>query len=134
MHFLRRSVRKSKLERVRNEEIRQMMQEERTALDRTEIRKLKLFVHLMRMPRDRRPVKIHTQISVGRRRGNDIGHSRMASQRQWRRGGWMQKKHKTGRFAEENWEGGRPTYKPIYIRCNMYEAMISNLRLRKPKL
>jgi hypothetical protein len=49
-------------------------------------------------------------------RGDDIsGHGGMASQRQWKKGGWLQKTHRNGFFGEENWEGGGPQYKPIWI-------------------
>jgi hypothetical protein len=40
---------------------------EETILDRIEIKKLKLFVHLMRMPQERWLAKIHPWISLGRR-------------------------------------------------------------------
>jgi hypothetical protein len=49
MDYLRRSARKSKLERVPNEEIRRIMQSEETVLDRTEARKLRWFWHVTRM-------------------------------------------------------------------------------------
>jgi hypothetical protein len=53
MDYLRRSARKSKLERFPNEEIRRIMQAEETVLDRIEARKLRWFGHVMRMPEER---------------------------------------------------------------------------------
>jgi hypothetical protein len=41
---------------------------EETVLDRIEIRKLKWFGHLMRMPKERWPAKTHTWIPAGRRK------------------------------------------------------------------
>jgi hypothetical protein len=54
-----RSARKSKLERVPNEEIRRIMQTEETVLDRIEAIKLRWFGHVMRMPEERWPAIIH---------------------------------------------------------------------------
>jgi hypothetical protein len=31
------------------------------------------------------------------------------------KGGWVQKNSRTGHFGEENWEGGGPPFKPVYI-------------------
>jgi hypothetical protein len=42
-------------------------------------------------------------------------HGWIASQRQWKKGGWVQKANRTGYFGEENWEGDGPPYKPTYI-------------------
>jgi hypothetical protein len=60
MDYLRCSARKSKLERVPNNEIRRIMQAEETVLDRTETRKLRWFGHVMRMPEERWPAIIHS--------------------------------------------------------------------------
>jgi hypothetical protein len=46
-----------------------IMQVEETAVDRIEARKLRWFGHLMRMPEERRPTKIHSWIPAGRREG-----------------------------------------------------------------
>jgi hypothetical protein len=62
------SARKSKLERVPNEEIRRIMQAEETVLDRIEARRLRWFGHVMRMPKERWPAIIHLQIPLGRRK------------------------------------------------------------------
>jgi hypothetical protein len=55
MDCLRRSARKSKLERVPSEEIRRVMQAEETALHRIEARKLRWFGQVMRIPEKRWP-------------------------------------------------------------------------------
>jgi hypothetical protein len=85
MDYLRRSARKLKMQRVPKEEIRRIMQAEETVLDRIEIRRLRWFGHVMRMPEERWPAIIHSWISVGRRDDLD-SHGRMASQRQWKKG------------------------------------------------
>jgi hypothetical protein len=53
MDYLRRSARKSKLERVRDEEIKLKMQAGETVLGRIEIRNLKWFGYVVRMPEER---------------------------------------------------------------------------------
>jgi hypothetical protein len=68
MEYLRCSARKSKLERVPNEEYRRIMQAEETVLDRIESRKLRWFRHVMRMPEERWPAIIHSWIPLGRRK------------------------------------------------------------------
>jgi hypothetical protein len=68
MDYLRRSARKSKSDRVPNEEIRRIMQAEKTVLDRTEARKLRRFGHVMRMPEERWPAIIPSWIAPGRRK------------------------------------------------------------------
>jgi hypothetical protein len=55
-------LRKSKLERVPDEEIRTVMQAEKTVLDRREARKLRWFGHVMKMPEGRWPAIIHSWI------------------------------------------------------------------------
>jgi hypothetical protein len=50
-------------------EIMRIMQTEETVLDRTEARKLRWFVHVMRMPEERWPAIIHSWIPQGRRKG-----------------------------------------------------------------
>jgi hypothetical protein len=79
MDYLRRSARKSKLERVPDEEIRRIMQAEETVLDRTEARNLRWFGHVMRMPEERWPAIIHSWIPPGRRK-------RGRRRRSWRDG------------------------------------------------
>jgi hypothetical protein len=85
--YLRCSARKSKLERVPNEEIRRITQAEETVLDRTEARKLRWFGHVMRMPKEIWPAIIHSWIPP-RRRDDLDGHGGTASQRQRKKGGW----------------------------------------------
>jgi hypothetical protein len=65
------------LERVSNEEIRRIMQAEETVLDRTEARKLRWFVYVMRMPEEGWPAIFHSWIPPGRRK---MGHPK----RSWR--------------------------------------------------
>jgi hypothetical protein len=61
------------------------MQSEETVLDKTEIRKIRLFGHVMRIPEERWPAKIHPWIPAGRRKRDDLGgHGWTASQRQRR--------------------------------------------------
>jgi hypothetical protein len=68
MEYVRRSARKSKLERVPSEEIRRIMQAEEIVLDRIEARKLRWFGHVMRLPEERWPATIHSWIPPRRRK------------------------------------------------------------------
>jgi hypothetical protein len=68
MDYLQRSSRKSKLERVSNEEIWRIMQAEETVLDRIEARKLRWFEHVKRMPEERWPATNHSRILPGKRK------------------------------------------------------------------
>jgi hypothetical protein len=68
MDYLRRNVRKSKLETVPSKEIRIIMQAEETVLDRIEARNLIWFGHVMRTPEERWPAIIHSWIPSGRRK------------------------------------------------------------------
>jgi hypothetical protein len=65
MKYLRSSVRKSKFKTVPNKEIRKVMQAEETVLDRIEIRILRWFGHVVRMPEERWPAIIHSWIPSG---------------------------------------------------------------------
>jgi hypothetical protein len=88
-------------------------------LDRIKARKLRWLGHVMRMPEERWPAIIHSWIPAGRR--DDLGgHGGMASQRQWKKGGWGEKTHRTGYFGGEDREGGGEPYKPIYIYIYIY--------------
>jgi hypothetical protein len=60
MDYLRRSAKKSKLERFLNQEIRKIMKAEETVLDRIEIRKLRWFGHLMKMPEEKWLARIYS--------------------------------------------------------------------------
>jgi hypothetical protein len=79
MDYLQHSARKSKLERVPNEEMRRIMQAEETVLDKIEARKLRWFGHVMKMPEERWPAMIHSWIPLGRRK-------RGRPRRSWRDG------------------------------------------------
>jgi hypothetical protein len=59
MDYILRSEIKSKLERVPSEEIKRIMQEEETVLDRIQARKLRWFGHVMRIPEEGWPAIIH---------------------------------------------------------------------------
>jgi hypothetical protein len=85
MDYLRRNERKSKLERVLNEEIRRIIQAEETILDRIEARKQRWFGHVIRMPEERWPAIIHSRFPPEEGRGDDlVGHGETASQTQWK--------------------------------------------------
>ncbi|XP_030759773.1 uncharacterized protein LOC115885124 [Sitophilus oryzae] len=60
MDSLRRSARVSKLDRVRNVEIRAKMDATQTIVDRVEQRGLKWFGHLLRMEHQRWPYRIYS--------------------------------------------------------------------------
>jgi hypothetical protein len=104
------------LERVPDEEIRRVMQAEKTVLDRREARKLRWFGHVMKMPEERWPAIIHSWIPVKKEEGTTY-------RRSWRdgvtetmgKGGWGKKTPRTGYFGGEDWEGGGQPYKYIYI-------------------
>ncbi|KAJ4435246.1 hypothetical protein ANN_23824 [Periplaneta americana] len=59
MDYLRRSARVSRLDHIKNEEIRHRMDAEETVLKRIENKSLKWFGHLMRMGEDRWPKQIY---------------------------------------------------------------------------
>ena len=70
MDFFRRSCRRSKLDRVRNETIRAEMNIDRTIIDEIERRQLTWFGHVKRLEDDRWPCKILEWIPpVRRKRG-----------------------------------------------------------------
>ncbi|XP_030759846.1 uncharacterized protein LOC115885173 [Sitophilus oryzae] len=58
MDYLRRSAGVSKMDRITNIEIRHRMNAPETIIDRVEIRGLKWFGHLLRMPEDRWPKRL----------------------------------------------------------------------------
>ncbi|XP_030747709.1 uncharacterized protein LOC115876161 [Sitophilus oryzae] len=68
MDYLRRSARVSKLDRVRNVEIRAKMDATQTIVDRVEQRGLKLFGHLLRMEHQRWPYSIYSWSPPGKRK------------------------------------------------------------------
>jgi len=68
--FWRRAARKSRIERIRNTEIRRMMHAERTIMDEIEHRRLKWYGHVRRMKDGRIPKAVHTwKIERRNRRG-----------------------------------------------------------------
>ncbi|XP_030767708.1 uncharacterized protein LOC115891404 [Sitophilus oryzae] len=69
MDYLRRSARVSKLDRVRNVEIRAKMDATQTIVDRVEQRGLMWFGHLLRMEHQRWPYRIYSWSSGKRKRG-----------------------------------------------------------------
>jgi hypothetical protein len=58
MDFWRRSARKSRKEKVRNDTIREIMQVGKNILEVNEEKRLRWFGHVERMPRNRLPLKI----------------------------------------------------------------------------
>lgn len=66
MDYLRRSAGISKLQRIRNHEIRRRMGAEENVIDRIEKRKLKWFGHLMRMQQQRWPKRLFQWTPAGR--------------------------------------------------------------------
>ncbi|XP_030751261.1 uncharacterized protein LOC115878795 [Sitophilus oryzae] len=68
MYYLRRSARVSKLDRVRNVEIRAKMDATQTIVDRVEQRGLKWFGHLLRMEHQRWPYRIYSWSTPGKRK------------------------------------------------------------------
>jgi hypothetical protein len=106
--YLRRSARKSKLERVPNEETRKIMQAEEMILDRIEARKLRWFGYVIRMPEEGWPAVIHSWIPPGRRKRGRPRRSWRAgvTEAMGKKGGSGQKTPRTGYFGEEDWKGG----------------------------
>ena len=68
MDYLRRSAGVSKLDRVRNVEIRAKMDATQTIVDRVEQRGLKWFGHLLRMEHQRWPYRIYSWSPPGKRK------------------------------------------------------------------
>ncbi|CAG9826201.1 unnamed protein product [Diabrotica balteata] len=68
MDYLRRSAITSRLERKTNESIRNNMNATETVIDRIERRGLKWFEHLLRIPDERWPQKLHRWKPPGRRK------------------------------------------------------------------
>lgn len=68
MDYIRRSAGISRLDRIRNEEIRRRMQAHDTAVDRLERRSLKWFGHLLRMDDQRWPKKLLKWKPPGRKK------------------------------------------------------------------
>ena len=68
MDYLRRSTRRSRIERIRNEEIRKEMSAKETVVERVEKRSLKWFGHMLRMDDERWPKRIFNWKPPGRNR------------------------------------------------------------------
>ena len=68
MDYLRRSARVSRLDHIKNQEIRNRMDAEETVLERIERKGLQWFGHLMRMDEGRWPKQIYEWKPPGRRR------------------------------------------------------------------
>jgi hypothetical protein len=69
MDFLRRSCGISTLDHVRNDRIKEIMDLDKTNIDRVEEKQLVLYGHLQRMSEERWPKKIWEWTPHGRRRG-----------------------------------------------------------------
>ncbi|XP_030748906.1 uncharacterized protein LOC115876990 [Sitophilus oryzae] len=68
MDFLRRSARKSKLEKVRNEEIRRITKKEITIIEEIQKKQLIWYGHVNRMGEERLPKNIMKWIPTGKRK------------------------------------------------------------------
>lgn len=68
MDYLRRSARTSRLQHVTNEVIRDRLHARESVLDRIEIRSLRWFGHLMRMPEHRWPRRMFEWVPPGRKK------------------------------------------------------------------
>ncbi|XP_030761519.1 uncharacterized protein LOC115886486 [Sitophilus oryzae] len=79
MDYLRRSARVSRLQRVRNEEIRNRTSAQETLIQRIEKRGLRWFRHLMRMEDTRWPKRVFKWSPTGR-------HKRGRPRRSWNDG------------------------------------------------
>jgi hypothetical protein len=74
MDYWRRSARKSRRERIRNTVIREMMEVEKTILERMERKQLQWYGHVKRIENDRLPKTIMEWEREGRRRkGRPLG-------------------------------------------------------------
>ena len=83
MDFWRRAARKSRIERIRNTEIRRMMHGERTIMDEIEHRRLKWYGHLQRMTDGRIPKAVHKwKIERRNRRGRPRARGSITFNRQ----------------------------------------------------
>jgi hypothetical protein len=68
MDFWRRSARKSRKEKVRNVTIREIMEVRKNILEVTEVKRLRWFGHVKRMPGNRLPLKVLEWEPEGTRR------------------------------------------------------------------
>ena len=68
MDYLRRSARRSRLERIRNEQIRREMSAEETVIERIEKKSLKWFGHLLRMEETRWAMRIFQWTPPGKQK------------------------------------------------------------------
>lgn len=68
MDGLRRGMRVSRMQHIRNEYIRQEMDAEETVVDRLEAKTLKWYGHVRRMTEERLPVNVLNWIDPGRRK------------------------------------------------------------------
>jgi hypothetical protein len=71
LDFWRRSVRKSRKEKVRNVTIREIMEVGKSILEVTEEKWLRWFGHVKRMPGNRLPLKVLEWEPEGKRRRED---------------------------------------------------------------
>jgi hypothetical protein len=85
MDYWRWSARKSRGERIRNIVIREMMEVEKTILERIEQKQLQWYGHVKRMENDRLPKTTMEWETEGRRRkGTPLGHGWMVLDKVWR--------------------------------------------------
>ncbi|XP_030760716.1 uncharacterized protein LOC115885831 [Sitophilus oryzae] len=84
MDYLRRSARVSRLQRVRNEEIRNRTSAQETVIQRIEKRGLRWFGHLMRMEDTRWPKRVFKVHPLEEIKGDArVGPGTMVYDRRW---------------------------------------------------
>jgi hypothetical protein len=96
MDFLRRNCGISRLDHVRNDRIKEIMDLDKTIIDRVEERQLVWYGHLQRMSEERWPKKIWEWTHQGRREEDDHeGPGSITSRRPWQPGTLMSKLSRT---------------------------------------
>ncbi|XP_071644241.1 uncharacterized protein [Temnothorax longispinosus] len=98
MDYLRRGAGVSRLSRVKNEEVRNRMEAEKTIIERIEKRQLCWFGHLMRMSEDRWPQRLYKWTPPGTRK-------RERPRRSWNEG--MGDAMRARRLSEEDTQDRR---------------------------
>jgi hypothetical protein len=97
--ILRRSCGISRSDHVQNDRIKEIMDLDKTIIDRVEEKQLVWYGHLQRMSEERWPKKIWEWTPQGRRR--DEGPGPITSRRPWQPGTLMSKISRTVRGGEE---------------------------------
>lgn len=95
MNFWRRSARRSRLERIRNDRIREVMNVNHTIIDDIRAKQLIWYGHMRRMTDERIPIKVFQWTLKGRRK-------RGRPRRSWREG--IDSEMKNRNLQEGEWE------------------------------